>query len=60
MRGVAQLEGEMMKAAVRAACKIHRMVFGAATQEDEVFLDAVGDAEAKNVAEEFGRPFRVG
>ena len=53
VRGVAQLERQMVDARLRAACKIHRVMFGAATQEDEIFLDPVGDTEAENVAEEF-------
>src|SRR4051812_14097217 len=47
VRGVAQFERQMVDARLRAACKIHRVMFGAATQEDEIFLDPVGDTEAE-------------
>jgi len=60
MRGVAQFERQMVDARLSAACKIHRVMLGAATQEDEILLDPVGDTETENSFEEFRGPFRVG
>ena len=51
VRGVAQFERHMVHARLRAACEIERVMFGAATHEDEIFLDPVGDTEAQKVAE---------
>ena len=60
VRGVAQFERQMMDARLCTACKIHRVMFDAATHEDEILLDPVGDTEAESVAVEFCGPFRVG